>query len=203
MHTGASRPNPLSHDDFPALPSSTGASKPPPSALPVVDNRFGLGGFVSFLKQPRDSEMNIVQHGYNISSPSFGLYMPEKQMWHRTFACPASQVPVRANPSAVLPGGYALKKHIDGRNFIHRFTIGTLFYLFYTMPEDALQLSAAAELHRRGWRFHKGLTRWVCVEGGNHANPLPPGTYKVGVWDYNMWDVVRQRLWRGICGPLV
>ncbi|KAL7419532.1 transcriptional regulator [Cryptotrichosporon argae] len=37
----------------------------------------------------------------------------------------------------------------------------TLFYMFYSAPQDVLQLKAAEELFRRGWRYHTELQVWM------------------------------------------
>ncbi len=43
---------------------------------------------------------------------------------------------------------------------IDKFAVETLFYLFYGMPRDELQLRGAIELHKRDWRYHKELKLW-------------------------------------------
>jgi hypothetical protein len=41
-----------------------------------------------------------------------------------------------------------------------KFTLETLFYIFYNMPKDTLQVYAAKELYKREWRYHKELKLW-------------------------------------------
>lgn len=31
----------------------------------------------------------------------------------------------------------------------------TLFYMFYCMPGDMMQMLSACKLHSKGWRYHK------------------------------------------------
>lgn len=41
------------------------------------------------------------------------------------------------------------------------FSEETLFYIFYSMPQDVVQLMAAEELYNRGWRFSTDLRVWL------------------------------------------
>ena len=42
-----------------------------------------------------------------------------------------------------------------------------LFYMFYNMPNDRAQLSAAQLLKSRGWSYVSEEMRWVKVKEGN------------------------------------
>jgi CCR4-NOT transcriptional regulation complex NOT5 subunit len=53
-----------------------------------------------------------------------------------------------------------LKASVPGEMHIDKFAVETLFYLFYGMPRDELQLRGAIELHKRDWRYHKELKLW-------------------------------------------
>lgn len=41
------------------------------------------------------------------------------------------------------------------------FSEETLFYIFYSAPQDIVQLMAAEELYNRGWRFNTELRVWI------------------------------------------
>jgi CCR4-NOT transcription complex subunit 2 len=41
------------------------------------------------------------------------------------------------------------------------FSEETLFYIFYSAPQDVVQLMAAEELYGRGWRFNTDLRVWM------------------------------------------
>lgn len=41
------------------------------------------------------------------------------------------------------------------------FSEETLFYIFYSAPQDVVQLMAAEELYNRGWRFKTDLRVWL------------------------------------------
>lgn len=41
------------------------------------------------------------------------------------------------------------------------FSEETLFYIFYSAPQDVVQLMAAEELYNRGWRFNTDIRVWM------------------------------------------
>ena len=41
-----------------------------------------------------------------------------------------------------------------------------LFYMFWQMPRDAMQVHAAKELYKRGWRYHTSQAQWFTQESG-------------------------------------
>lgn len=49
----------------------------------------------------------------------------------------------RHSPARLQPG------------YLSKFQADTLFYIFYSMPNDEAQVLAADELRNRGWLFHK------------------------------------------------
>jgi CCR4-NOT transcription complex subunit 2 len=42
-----------------------------------------------------------------------------------------------------------------------KFTLETLFYMFYSMPGDVLQMSSAHELYKREWKYQTELKLWL------------------------------------------
>jgi len=64
-----------------------------------------------------------------------------------------------------------------------------LFFMFYTMYGDALQLVAASLLFERGWRFHKQqriwLARWPGVRPEEKTAAFEKGLYQY--FDMNTW----------------
>ena len=45
--------------------------------------------------------------------------------------------------------------------YLSKFQADTLFYIFYSMPNDEAQVLAADELRTRGWLYHKEFR--VCI----------------------------------------
>jgi CCR4-NOT transcriptional regulation complex NOT5 subunit len=48
--------------------------------------------------------------------------------------------------------------------YFSKFSNETLFYIFYYMPRDTLQLYASEELYKRKWRYHTEYAVWFFTE---------------------------------------
>lgn len=59
-------------------------------------------------------------------------------------------------PSCYLSPNAAFK--VD---HLSKFSVETLFYIFYLLPRDVMQNLAAMELYRREWRYHGELKVWL------------------------------------------
>jgi CCR4-NOT transcriptional regulation complex NOT5 subunit len=66
--------------------------------------------------------------------------------------------------------------------FFTKFTIETLFYIFYYMARDSLQICAAEELYKRKWRYHTEYCVWFILEEGDSG---------YSYFNYNEWKVLR------------
>ncbi|KAA8498354.1 putative NOT transcription complex subunit VIP2 [Porphyridium purpureum] len=68
-----------------------------------------------------------------------------------------------------------------------RFNVETLFYIFYSMPRDALQVYAALELYNRHWQYHRELKLWFAqVPGTQMGGFESQGAYIY--FDVNSWE---------------
>eukprot|EP00178_Gracilaria_changii_P006562 TRINITY_DN213_c0_g2_i10.p1 TRINITY_DN213_c0_g2~~TRINITY_DN213_c0_g2_i10.p1 ORF type:complete len:632 (-),score=104.87 TRINITY_DN213_c0_g2_i10:19-1914(-) len=63
-----------------------------------------------------------------------------------------------------LPTCYYMQAPALRTNHFTKFQLETLFYIFYMMPQDVLQLLAAVELYNRKWRYHKTLKLWFTCD---------------------------------------
>ncbi|KAJ2317850.1 transcriptional regulator, partial [Coemansia sp. RSA 2681] len=74
------------------------------------------------------------------------------------------------------------------------FTDETLFYMFYTMPREELQLAAAEELYRRQWRYHKELRLWLTKDPESQPTARTPrGEQSVFIFfDPGVWQKVKK-----------
>lgn len=63
-----------------------------------------------------------------------------------------------------LPTCYYMQPPGLRSSHFSKFHLETLFYIFYNMPRDVLQLLAAVELYGRNWRYHKGLKLWFSCD---------------------------------------
>ncbi|KAL1283238.1 CCR4-NOT transcription complex subunit 2 [Trichinella pseudospiralis] len=63
-----------------------------------------------------------------------------------------------------IPSEYLISSRVNHRLpsiNMGRYNEDLLFYIFYNFLGDCLQLSAAAELFRRNWRYHLYMERWL------------------------------------------
>lgn len=67
-------------------------------------------------------------------------------------------------PGFKLPTCYYMQPPGLQSSHFSKFHLETLFYIFYNMPRDVLQLLAAVELYARKWRYHKGLKLWFSCD---------------------------------------
>lgn len=70
-----------------------------------------------------------------------------------------------------------------------------LFYMFYAMPRDQVQVAAAKSLAERGWVYHLEMQTWLrpCPDG-EPPHPLQDG-WERGSWlyfDVKEWTVRRK-----------
>ncbi len=62
---------------------------------------------------------------------------------------------------SIIPSCYLVPSMPTAITKIASFADETLFYIFYSMPGDRMQDSAARELNVRGWRFHIPSKSWI------------------------------------------
>jgi CCR4-NOT transcription complex subunit 2 len=71
---------------------------------------------------------------------------------------------------------------------LSKFTLETLFYMFYAIPRDILQASAAQELYRREWRYQSEFRVWMRARTPAellHSHPNVPYIY----YDINACEI--------------
>ena len=82
--------------------------------------------------------------------------------------------------------------------YFGKFSNETLFYIFYYMPRDTLQLLASEELHKRKWRFNTDYAIWFSVESqgeGEKNDKITSESYTY--FNPNEWKICKY-----VYGPL-
>lgn len=64
------------------------------------------------------------------------------------------------NPTALDKSGIQANTFKPKKHYFQKFTNETLFYIFYYMPKDSLQVFSAEELYRRKWKLHSENNVW-------------------------------------------
>lgn len=87
-----------------------------------------------------------------------------------------------------ISSNFYLKPH-----YFSKFSNETLFYIFYYMPRDTLQLLASEELYKRKWRYNSDYALWMTVEGGAEGEKSgdKAGSETYLYFNPNEWKVVK------------
>ncbi|CAF3766391.1 unnamed protein product [Rotaria sordida] len=170
----------LTNNSTNGLPSST------------ITDQYGLVGLLQMIQQAEknpDSSMLL-----NFDLTTLGLSMESTNDLHPSFISPFSDSQARAYEiDYQVPFEYQMGMQIREKlpqvNF-STLNEDTLFFLFFLFGNDYVQLSAANELYKRDWRYHKDERIWLT----RIKNIMPDqkyDTYETGV--YCVFDV---QLWR-------
>ncbi|KAI8799735.1 hypothetical protein BJ742DRAFT_659916, partial [Cladochytrium replicatum] len=141
-----------------------------------------------------DQSKNLLSVGQDLTS--LGLNLNASESLNGSFLSPFSDDPaLGAEPQFSAPQCYSLPQPPPPAvSKIQSFSDETLFYVFYTMPREAVQEAAAQELYNRMWRFHKDLKLWLTKESG--SDPVVKGNgFERGVYvffDPVSWNRVKK-----------
>ncbi|EPZ35877.1 hypothetical protein ROZALSC1DRAFT_26941 [Rozella allomycis CSF55] len=137
-----------------------------------------------------DQDLNMLALGCDLSS--LGLNINSTEPLHTSFHLPWSDA--RHNLDYILPSCYNVQPPPSAVHKIHAFSDETLFYIFYSMPRDALQEAAANELHQRSWKYHKELKLWFMKDPSVELTAKTPnmerGTFIF--FDVSRWEKVKK-----------
>uniref|UniRef100_A0A6B2L1G4 NOT2/NOT3/NOT5 C-terminal domain-containing protein n=2 Tax=Arcella intermedia TaxID=1963864 RepID=A0A6B2L1G4_9EUKA len=179
------------------LPTSTPSSAPStPSPLQGQDpDPFGLLGLLRILKTT-DRDLHMLSSGTDLTT--LGLNLGSSDALYATFASPFSDVPLKREPEYQIPSCYYIRPPLaPPTDKMSLFSDETLFYIFYSMPKDALQFAAAAELQNRDWTYHTELKLWFQRSPGTTAQVK--SNYEQGSYiyfDVQHWEKRRKTNFR-------
>ncbi|KAH9318638.1 hypothetical protein KI387_020407, partial [Taxus chinensis] len=181
-----------SHSQFRHMPSVSPSSREhflkSMHALQGAPDAFGLLGLLSVIRM---SEPDLTTLALGIDLTTLGLNLNSRDNLYRTFASPWADGPAKGEPEYTLPQCYSQPTLRLQPGYFTKFTQETLFYIFYSMPNDAAQLQAASELYRRGWFYHKELRMWLMhvpsTEPLVKTNLYERGSYLY--FDPNQWEI--------------
>ncbi|KAF0925402.1 hypothetical protein E2562_016643 [Oryza meyeriana var. granulata] len=149
---------------------------------------YGLHGLLSVMKLKEEGPASLA---LGIDLTTLGLDMNSSDDLYKTFSSPWSNEPIKEEYAYETPTCYFAKQP-PPLQLLHfqKFHLSTLFYIFYSMPQDAAQLYAANELYKNGWLFHKELRQWL-KRVPNVTRLVQTTTYEQGPYiffDPNIWD---------------
>jgi len=132
-----------------------------PEAERAAREKYGLLGILKVIRMT-DPDLNTLALGMDLTTLGLNLNSPE--CLYATFASPWSDTPARKDPEFYLPQCYYMNPPQLKTAHLGRFSLETLFYIFYNMPRDTLQAYAAAELYNRGWKYQQELKTWFVMQ---------------------------------------
>jgi len=112
------------------------------------------------------------------------------------FQSPFANMPCRAQDiDMFVPSEYRTNALISDKLTVikpSKWGEDLLFWMFYSNPNDHMQLQAADELYNRNWRFHKEKKIWISktqnIKAREQNINYEEGTFHV--WDVDSWKKV-------------
>eukprot|EP01119_Soliformovum_irregulare_P021880 TRINITY_DN7368_c0_g1_i2.p1 TRINITY_DN7368_c0_g1~~TRINITY_DN7368_c0_g1_i2.p1 ORF type:complete len:422 (-),score=95.44 TRINITY_DN7368_c0_g1_i2:153-1418(-) len=154
-------------------------------------DRFGLLGLLGVIRMT-DADLNTLALGTDLTT--LGLNLNSSECLYSTFASPWAEGPTRREPEFYIPPCYYVQDQLQpAQQKMDLFSDETLFYIFYSMPKDQLQLTAAAMLYSREWRYHKEHRLWFTrVPNTEHIKSATHERGSYFYFDPSTWERVRK-----------
>ncbi|KAJ7980917.1 CCR4-NOT transcription complex subunit 2 [Quillaja saponaria] len=153
---------------------------------------FGLLGLLSVIRM---SDPDLTSLALGIDLTTLGLNLNSTENLHKNFGSPWSDEPAKGDPEFSVPQCYYAKQSpVLHQGYFSKFSVETLFYIFYSMPKDEAQLCAANELYNRGWFYHKEHRFWF-IRVPNMEPLVKTNTYERGSYhcfDPNTFETIRK-----------
>lgn len=156
-------------------------------------DKYGMRGLLRVLNPPpgKTGDVSLLSLGMDLTQ--LGLDLNSTDPLIDSFDSPWDDYRKRVEQGAQvgeesnfkLPSCYYMSPPALKASHFGRFQLETLFYIFYSLPQDLLQALAAVELHNRQWRYHKELKLWFTRAPGSEA------TYDRGAYiyfDISSWE---------------
>ncbi|XP_012572755.1 probable NOT transcription complex subunit VIP2 isoform X2 [Cicer arietinum] len=138
---------------------------------------YGLLGLINVIHRgdPLALGLDLTQLGFDLNS---------SENLHETFKSPWAEGPANDDPKFNVPQCYYAEQPPALRKLYYtKFSVETLFYIFYSMPKDTAQLYAADELYERGWSYHKERCFWF-IRSPNKELLVKTHTHERGTYHY-------------------
>ena len=160
-------------------------------------DKFGMKGYVAEQDSASPAARTLMR---GVDLPTLGINMGSQEPLLQTYPGPwasPNAAPLRPLDSEyTIPDCYTVKKIAPLSSRITGFVDETLFFIFYTMPRDFIQMQVATELVARKWRYHMREKQWLTRDDGS-PNPvlLEDKVSEQGYyiwWDTKVWKKVRR-----------
>lgn len=182
--TGAPPPQQTPQAPLQATPQA-GAGSAATAAGGGGPDGYGILGLLGVIRTP-DRDLNVLALGTDLTTLSLNLNTAEPL--HASFAHPWTDTPATKEPALTLPSTYRVPQPALKTGHFSKFAVGTLLYIFYSMPRDVLQAYAAQELYNREWRFHRDTKLWFKREAVAADGKGGGGESAYVYWDVSLWE---------------
>lgn len=163
----------------------------PSSSLPsgTSEDPYGLLGLLQVLK---NRELSTLASGTDLTT--LGLNLSAADMLYPSFASPFADAPLKREAEFQIPSCYLIRPPLPPpTDKMSLFSDETLFYIFYSMPGDSMQLAAAQELQARDWTYHLELKVWFQRLPGSAQQKNAQGeTGSYLYFDVRAWEKKRK-----------
>ncbi|XP_063696534.1 regulator of gene activity [Culicoides brevitarsis] len=130
----------------------------------MVNNQFGMVGLLTFIRAA-ESDPNLVSLAMGQDLTALGLNLNSSENLYPSFGGPFCDAPARPQDIDFnVPPEYLINSSIKEKLSpvtLKKYKDDLLFFLFYTNVGEFIQLSAAAELYNRDWRYHTEEKVWI------------------------------------------
>lgn len=169
------------------VPTSSAAMSGLPSGM-NIEQGYGLSSLMSSMKADNTDlislvsgiDLNSLGLNYNSSEPLFTMFSSPWMDSGSILREPIFHLP-QCYPRAVPANSEAVSAFKAGK--FSEYKIETLFYAFYAMPQDAMQILSAKELYSRGWMYHTETKIWF-----NNNSQQQGEERQVIYFDINRWE---------------
>eukprot|EP00252_Welwitschia_mirabilis_P013022 TRINITY_DN2877_c0_g1_i1.p1 TRINITY_DN2877_c0_g1~~TRINITY_DN2877_c0_g1_i1.p1 ORF type:complete len:451 (+),score=97.73 TRINITY_DN2877_c0_g1_i1:159-1355(+) len=155
-------------------------------------DKFGLMGLLNVIRM---TDLDLTTLALGIDLTTLGLNLNSKENLYKTFGSPWFDTPPKGDPEYSLPQCYIQSNPPKlQQGHFSKFQMETLFYIFYSMPNEEAQLYAANELYNRGWFYHREKQLWF-MRVPNLEPLVKTSTHERGSYLYfdpNTWETHRK-----------
>ena len=113
---------------------------------------IGLGNLIG-ARTPAARDRATLALGTDLNMMGLDIQSPGNL--YSTFGSPWEETSTSRFPTYTTPESYMLPHTMPKAAHFQKMEDSTLFYIFYGIPRDVLQIFATQELYRRNWVYHK------------------------------------------------
>ena len=154
------------------------------SSRSEAEMKYGLLGLLDVIKMT-NRDLNTLALGCDLTT--FGLNLNSTDSLYSSFTSPFAAQAASAEPNYTTPASYRMHPPSLKADHSSKFPVETLFYMFYAMPKDLLQATAAQELYQREWKYHGEQRLWLKARTQQELMQSHP-TVQYVYFDVNAWE---------------